>query len=76
MRRLLTAAALGHAVRAVALTSLLLPVSLAAQAEPHRPQYHFTPAKNWMNDPNGMVFYDGEWHLFYQFNPFGNTWGT
>lgn len=75
MRRLPTAAALGHAVRAVALTSLLLPVSLAAQAEPHRPQYHFTPAKNWMNDPNGMVFYDGEWHLFYQFNPFGNTWG-
>ncbi len=51
------------------------PAPLAAQGEPHRPQYHFTPAKNWMNDPNGMVYYDGEWHLFYQFNPFGNTWG-
>lgn len=43
--------------------------------EQYRPQYHFTPAQNWMNDPNGMVYYDGEYHLFYQYNPFGNTWG-
>ena len=46
-----------------------------AQGEPFRPQFHFTPGKNWMNDPNGMVFYEGEWHLFYQYNPHGNTWG-
>src|SRR4051794_17733828 len=43
--------------------------------EQFRPQFHFTPAKNWMNDPNGMVYYDGEYHLFFQHNPFGNEWG-
>jgi fructan beta-fructosidase len=43
--------------------------------ERFRPQYHFTPSANWMNDPNGMVYYDGEYHLFYQYNPFGGKWG-
>lgn len=43
--------------------------------EPFRPQYHFSPPSNWMNDPNGMVYYEGEYHLFYQYHPHGNTWG-
>ena len=44
--------------------------------EPSRPQYHFSPAKNWMNDPNGLVYYDGTYHLYYQYNPGGTTWGA
>ena len=46
------------------------------RSEKYRPQIHFTPAANWMNDPNGMVFLDGTYHLFYQYNPRGNDWGN
>jgi fructan beta-fructosidase len=41
----------------------------------YKPAYHYTSAKNWVNDPNGMVYLDGEYHLFYQYNPFGDKWG-
>ena len=42
--------------------------------EPLRPLYHHTPAYGWMNDPNGMFYKDGVWHLYYQHNPYGSQW--
>ena len=44
-------------------------------SEKYRPQFHFTPAEKWMNDPNGMVYYEGEYHLFYQYYPKDIVWG-
>ena len=43
--------------------------------ENHRPQFHFSPEANWMNDPNGMVYYEDEYHLFYQYYPDSTVWG-
>ena len=61
---------------------MLLPLSglLSGQAgsgydQPFRPQFHFSPREHWTNDPNGLVFVDGEYHLFFQYNPFGDVWG-
>jgi beta-fructofuranosidase len=45
-------------------------------SDPHRPRYHFLPPANWMNDPNGLIQWKGQYHLFYQYNPNGPFWGT
>ncbi len=43
--------------------------------EKHRPQFHYSPKEKWANDPNGMVYFDGEYHLFYQHYPDSSVWG-
>ena len=41
-----------------------------------RPQFHFAPSRNWMNDPNGLIFYKNRYHLFFQYNPLDDQWGN
>ena len=45
-----------------------------ANREKYRPAFHHTPRYGWMNDPNGMFYKDGRWHLYYQYNPYGSKW--
>jgi beta-fructofuranosidase len=49
---------------------------LSVKADPHRPRYHFLPPSNWLNDPNGLIQWNGEYHMFYQYNPNGAYHGT
>ncbi|MRS02234.1 glycoside hydrolase family 32 protein, partial [bacterium] len=46
------------------------------QQDPQHPQYHFAPPANWMNDPNGLIYWKGNVHLFFQYNPFESVWGN
>lgn len=55
---------------------LALQIRAGFQGDRFRPRYHFTPPHNWMNDPNGVSFVNGEYHIFYQHNPLDPTWGN
>jgi beta-fructofuranosidase len=47
-----------------------------AEADPDRPAYHILAPANWINDPNGPIYHNGYWHMFYQHNPYGDGWGN
>jgi beta-fructofuranosidase len=74
------------AAAAATAAATMLPGDLSAQdesssarnhaADPLRPQFHLLPAAGWMNDPNGTIYFNGKYHMFYQHNPFASVWGN
>ncbi|WP_120522780.1 GH32 C-terminal domain-containing protein [Arthrobacter celericrescens] len=80
-RRTKALLSLGTAV-ALAAASLAVAISPARATDPdpatqqYRPYLHYSPEKNWMNDPNGLVYHNGKYHLYYQYNPNGTRWGN
>jgi beta-fructofuranosidase len=69
-----TIAAAGAAI-SLAPKSIANPVAESLAADPLRPQFHLLPAANWMNDPNGPIYWQGRYHMFFQYNPHAAVWG-
>ena len=59
-----------------ALSTVFVQAIASRYSESFRPQFHFSPPINFMNDPNGLVYSNGTWHLFYQYNPTHNVGGN
>lgn len=59
----------------VGFAALLAAAQSVGYDQQYRPQVHFSPREHWTNDPNGLVYFHGEYHLFFQYNPFGDVWG-
>ena len=79
-RRTKALLSLGTAVALTAASFAIAPnAALATDPDPatqqYRPYLHYTPEKNWMNDPNGLVYHNGKYHMYYQYNPNGTRWG-
>ena len=75
LRALLTSFAMLSATAVACCCAAPLAQADALYREPFRPQFHFSPPAQWMNDPNGMVYWAGEYHLFYQYHPASTVWG-
>ena len=74
-RREFLASATALAMTPGALLAQADPIAARLAADPMRPRFHLLPAKNWMNDPNGPIYFNGKYHMFFQYNPLAPTWG-
>ncbi|KAJ5099371.1 Extracellular exo-inulinase inuE [Penicillium argentinense] len=63
-------------LKALSLGLLASPTFAINYTQPYRPQFHFSPTKNWMNDPAGLIYHNGNYHLYFQYNPGGIEWGN